>query len=146
MTWPAYDTPLRHVGKFASLAAVLLIVPAHGGAQTTKPGLGTLFYSPEERVAIIAARLAQAGGVAISGTMVSVGGIVRRASGKGTAWINGQVVAEGQAIASAGVPVIEPRRVLIDGHSVKVRETVDIESGAHSDALPPGAVTIKKQK
>jgi hypothetical protein len=142
----AGDIHLRQFGVFASFAVALLLVPALGLAQTSKSGLGTLFYSPEERAAIIAARLAQAGGVVASGTMVSVGGIVRRAAGKGTAWINGQVVAEGQAIASAGVPVIEPRRIVVDGHPVKVRETVDIESGLRSDALPLGAVIIKKQK
>lgn len=146
MTRPASDPRPWTVGKAVCLAAAALFVPVHGFAQVAKPGLGTLFYSPEERAAILAARLAQAGGVAVSGTTVTVGGIVRRAAGKGTAWINGQVVAEGQAIASAGVPVIEPKRVLVDGHPVKVREAVDIESGARTDALPRGALTVKKQR
>lgn len=142
----AYNCIHRGAGRVFCLAVLFLAVPNAAWSQPEKPALGTLFYSPDERTAIIAARKEQSGVVVQSGTTISVGGLVRRASGKGTAWINGQVVAEGQAVPAAGVPVIEPRRVLVDGHSVRVRETVDIETGSRSDALPLGALTVKKQR
>jgi hypothetical protein len=125
---------------------VLIALPGQATAQSGNVSLGTLFYSSSERAAIIALRRTQLGVVTSPGTSISVGGLVRRASGKGAAWINGQMVAEGHAVASAGVPVIEARQVVVDGHPVRVRETVDIESGARSDALPAGAVSIRRQK
>ena len=137
---------VRHAAQAVCTAASLASLPELAVAQPSKTSLGTLFYSSGERAAIVALRQTQSGVVTKTSTSIFVGGLVRRASGKGSAWINGQVVAEGHAVASAGVPVIEARQVVVDGHPVRVRETVDIESGARSDALPAGAVSVRRQK
>lgn len=141
-----FSNCFRHAVNATCGFLLVAAVPQPANAQSGNSGLGTLFYSSAERAAIIALRQTQLGVVSNPGTSISVGGLVRRASGKGAAWINGQMVAEGHAVESAGVPVIEARQVIVDGHPVRVRETVDIESGARSDALPAGAVSIRRQK
>jgi len=123
-----------------------LLLPATASAQPGEERLGTLFFSPAERAAIVAARRSAPSGVVNYGTSVSVSGLVKRGRQKSTAWINGQTVAEGQAVPAAGIPVISARGVTIDGQNVRVRETLDLESGARNDALPKGAVSIRRQK
>ncbi len=126
------------------LATAFAPVIAHADSQ--KSGFGTLFYSPQERLAIAAVRRTAPGVMANPGTVVTVSGLIRRDSGKGSAWINGHVVAEGQAVESVGVPAIEKRHITVEGHRIRVRETVDIESGARGDALATGSVSVKKSK
>ena len=94
----------------------------------------------------MAARRGEQPGVVSYGTSVSVSGLVKRGRQKSTAWINGQTVAEGQAVPAAGVPVISAKNVTIDGQPVRVRETLELESGARTDVLPQGAVSVKRQK
>ena len=127
------------------LALSLLLLPVTAGAQTSQERLGTLLFSPEERAAIVVARRGEQPTIS-SGTAVSVTGLVKRGGQKSTAWINGQTVAEGQGIPAAGVPVISTNSVTIDGQPVRVRETLDLESGARTDALPQGAVSVRRQK
>jgi hypothetical protein len=115
-------------------------------AQSSQDRLGTLFYSPVERAMIGASRKGDGSEVEGVSANVSLTGVVSRDGRKGTAWINGRPVKEGEAISSAGVPVIEAGRVVIDGKGVRVRETLELESGARSDALPPGAVMIRRSK
>jgi hypothetical protein len=129
-----------------SLAVAALLAPTGATAANPDSGFGTLLYSPQERASISAARRVVRGAAASSGTTITVGGLVRRDKGKGSAWINGQMVPEGQAVQSAGIPAIDRRDITIEGHRVRVRETVDIESGARVDALPAGSVNVKAGK
>jgi hypothetical protein len=142
--FPLIAPPSAAFGR--TLALSLLLLPATAGAQTSQERLGTLFYSPAERAAIVVARRGETPGTINSGTSVSVTGLVKRGGQKSTAWINGQTVAEGQAVPAAGVPVISAKIVAIDGRPVRVRETLDLESGARTDALPQGAVSVRRQK
>ncbi|KAF0161921.1 MAG: hypothetical protein FD157_4068 [Rhodocyclaceae bacterium] len=128
------------------MLALLLLLPAAASAQSSEERLGTLFFSPAERSAIVVARRVDQPGVVSDGTSVSVTGLVKRDGQKSTAWINGQTVTEGQAVPAAGVPVIGAKSVTIDGQPVRVRETLDLESGARADALPKGAVSVRRQK
>ncbi|MCX7156835.1 MAG: hypothetical protein NTW45_10400 [Rhodocyclales bacterium] len=141
---PLITRPCAASGWMLGLS--LLLVPAAASAQSGQERLGTLFFSPAERTAIVAARKGEQLGVISYGTSVSVTGLVKRAGQKSTAWINGQTVAEGQAVPAVGVPVISARSVTIDGQPVRVRETLDVESGARADALPQGAVSVRPQK
>lgn len=117
-------------------------------AQRGQDRLGTLFYSPAERSAIVSARKGDISGSAAgsASTTLVLTGVVKRNGQKGTVWINGRPVAEGQAIPTAGVPQLEAGRVLIDGKPVRVREGLDVESGVRTDALPQGAVSVKPSK
>lgn len=130
----------------ASLAIAATLAPAGANAADPQNSFGTLFFSPQERASISAARRVILGATGSSGATITVGGLVQRDKGKGSAWINGQVVPEGQAVQSAGIPAIDKRDITIEGHRVRVRETVDIESGARVDALPAGSVNVKAGK
>lgn len=126
----------------------LLFAASDAAAQIGPDRLGTLFYSPAERTAIVAARRKELEGSATasaSNTLV-VTGLVKRNNQKGTVWINGAPVVEGQAIPSAGLPQIESGRVIIDGKPLRVREGYDLENGIRTDALPQGAVGVKPAK
>ena len=144
LEFPLITPPVAASGR--ALALSLLLLPAVAGAQPSQERLGTLFYSTAERTAIVVARRGEQLGVINSGTSVSVTGLVKRGGQKSTAWINGQTVAEGQGIPDAGVPVISNNRVTIDGQPVRVRETVDLESGVRNDVLPQGALSVRRQK
>ena len=128
------------------IVAILALLPAIVCAQSSQEPLGTLFYSAGERAAIVAARRDERGVATSSGASVSLSGVVKRGRQKSTAWINGQTVVEGQAVAAAGVPVINSGSVVFDGQPVRVRQSLDLESGARTDALPQGAVSVKRQK
>lgn len=133
--------------KAAGCALLLaLLLPAAASAQSSEERLGTLFFSPAERAAVMATRKGEQQGAINFGTSVSVSGLVKRGGQKSTAWINGQTVTEGQAVPAAGIPVISAKGVTIDGQDVRVRETLDLDSGARSDALPKGAVSVRRQK
>lgn len=137
---------MRHGAAAGWMLGLSLLLPAVANAQPGRERLGTLFFSAAERGAIVAARRDAQTGAISYGTSVSVTGLVKRSGDKSTAWINGQTVAEGQAVPAAGVPVISAKSVTIDGQPVRVRETLDLESGARADALPEGAVSIRRQK
>lgn len=126
----------------------LLLLATGVWAQPGQDRLGTLFYSPAERNAIVSARKGElSGGAAASvGNTLVLTGMVKRSGQRGTVWINGLPVPEGQAIPAAGVPQLEPGRVIIDGKPVRVREGIDVESGVRTDALPQGAVSVKARK
>jgi hypothetical protein len=114
--------------------------------QSAGADLGTLFYSPAERAAITASRSGGQSTALPQGAAISLKGLVKREGSKSTAWINGQTVREGQAVRGGAVPLISPRHVTVDGQSVRVGETVDIENGARSDMVPKNAVNVRRQR
>ena len=87
----------------ASTCALLLalVLPVTAGAQSGEERLGTLFFSPAERSAVMAMRRGEQQGVINFGTTVSVSGLVKRGGQKSTALIKGHTGAEGQAVPSA---------------------------------------------
>lgn len=108
--------------------------------------LGTLFYSPAERAAVVAGRADESAGPILpsNGSWVSLKGLVKRDRQRGTAWVNGQTVHEGSPVEGVGVPAIGPKRITIDGKSLRVGESVDLESGARADVLPGDALQVRK--
>lgn len=134
--------------RVASLFCIVQLLVPCAWAQSGPERLGTLFYSPAERSAIVSARKGEISGAAAASatTTFVLTGVVKRGGQKGTVWINGRPVAEGQAIPAAGVPQLEAGRAIIDGKPVRVREGLDVESGARTDALPQGAVAVKPSK
>ncbi len=134
--------------RSSSVFCIVLLSLPSAMAQRGQERLGTLFYSPAERSEIVSARKGEMSGTAAAGvtSALVLTGVVKRNGQKGTVWINGQPVAEGQAIPAAGVPLLEAGRALIDGRPLRVREGLDVESGARTDALPQGAVSVKSGK
>jgi hypothetical protein len=115
-------------------------------AQTAPDSLGTLLFSPAERSAITAARVAQQSSGFNFDTSLSVKGLVKRGASKGTSWINGQTITEGRTITSGSVPVIGTKEISVEGRSVRVGETLDLESGTRVDLIPQGSVSVRRQK
>ena len=142
--------PCFHLRRVLTLSFFLLSTSATG--QPTPAPLGTLFFSSSERSAIVGARSGEtpsatsSNGVASVGSSVTVNGLVKRSGQKSTVWINKQSMTEGQGIPDVGIPVIGAKSVMINGQPVRVRETLDLESRARSDALPQGSVSAGRQK
>lgn len=126
------------------ILALLFSLPVYAAASAKAEGLGTLFYSPTERSAISSAREGKTGNDTASGLTVS--GIIKRESGKSTAWINNKAIPEGQPIPPASAPKITAQGVTIDGKPVRVGETVNLVTGERTDILPPGTVSAGKRK
>lgn len=132
-------------GRRASVLA-LLCVAGICHAQSESFSFGTLLFSPAERAAIAAGRKGEGVAPEAAGSVVKLTGVVARSGHKGTAWINGRPVAEGEAVANAGTPVIEAGRVVIEGRPVRVRESLEVETGAKSDTLRGGSVSVRSGK
>lgn len=115
-------------------------------AQMTNQPLGTLLYSPAERSVVVASRKGDPGSGETSGLTVTVNGFVAREGKRGTSWINRRPLAEGESLTGGGAPTIQQGRVMVDGKSVNVRETLELETGVRTEVLPQGAVTVRRIK
>lgn len=128
----------------------LLILPFCAQAsQAASPGpeasLGTLLFSPTERAAITAAREGKTTTTETpSGLHLS--GIVKRAKGKGTVWMNQRPVAEGEPIPPVSAPHLTTDGITVDGKPVRVGQTLDLLTGERHDLLAPGSLGTGKAK
>jgi len=122
--------------KFAVYTLMLCALPAGVWARPFA-GLETLFYTPAERQKMTLNRTGQAGVAPVSATRLT--GVVRRAHGKSTVWINAQPVAEGSPVVEA----IQAGSAVVNGHRLRVGEGIDTSSGERLDVVVPGAVTVK---
>lgn len=100
--------------------------------------IGTVFYSPAERAALVAAR----SGIAQT-AIYTVNGITYRGAGNSVAWINGRAATEVPHDTVIPTLVIMRDHVLIEGKPIKVGETLDIISGQRGLRLPETAVQVK---
>lgn len=120
-------------GKLLLFISLLLFaVTAHADS------IGTLFFSPAERTALVAAR----SGITQS-AVYTLNGITLRAAGKSVAWINGRAVSQIPKDPVIPTLVILRDHVLIEGKIIKVGETLDIISGQRGLRLPEKAVQVK---
>lgn len=108
-----------------------------GGVAHAAP-LGTLFYSPAEREALVSSRCETA-----PSAVYTVSGIIKRGPGKSAAWINGREVTEVPPDPAIPSLVIKNGYVLIEGKPIKVGETLDIVSGQRVLRLPEHSVQVK---
>ncbi|MCC7486831.1 MAG: hypothetical protein IT529_17805 [Burkholderiales bacterium] len=102
-----------------AVAPVLVLLLA--GQPAAAAELGRLFYTPEQRVSLDAARAKRqraavateesaqpAAPAAPAPEAVTYGGIVRRSDGKTTVWINNRPVTEKEAASTSGVRQVRP--------------------------------------
>lgn len=119
---------------FRLICASLLLFCGTAHANT----IGTVFYSPAERAALVAARSG-----ATQSVVYTLNGITQRGAGKSVAWINGRAVTQVPQDAAIPSLVIARDHVLIEGKQIKVGETLDIISGQRGLRLPEQAVRVK---
>ncbi|MFA6971572.1 MAG: hypothetical protein WC208_09245 [Gallionella sp.] len=100
--------------------------------------IGTVFYSPAERAALVASR----SGITQS-VLYTLNGITQRGAGKSVAWINGRAVTQVPQDAAIPSLVINRDHILIEGKQIKVGETLDIISGQRTLRLPEKSVQLK---
>ncbi len=135
---------LQCVLRFFSLAQTTPRAPSVlarstiAGPVPAAPQLGTLFYMPVERNAIVLER----GGDAAPGfnRQARVSGVVLRERGNSTSWINSRVLADGQPFAPATVTHISADAVAFNGRRVPVGDALDFRTGASTGILPAGAL------
>jgi hypothetical protein len=103
--------------------------------------LNTLLYTPAQRLAMGQARQGPhgtAGTAAIASrpSTSRLDGVVARARGRGTAWVNGEAVAQGAGPST----VILGTEAIVEGHRLRVGQSFDKSTGVKSDVVAPGAV------
>lgn len=118
--------------KLLFINALIIINTAHANS------ISTVFYSPAERAALVAAR----SGIAQS-AIYTLSGITEREAGKSVAWINGRAVTQRPQDAAIPTLIIKRDHVLIEDKAIKVGETLDIISGQRVLRLPEQAVQVK---
>lgn len=132
------------------LACSSLLIATAALVQASPP-LGRLFHTPEQRQELdrqrsFTQRVAPA---ASAEHRFTVNGIVTRSSGRKTLWINHTPLSDGRVDADLLVSASPdtPSRVLIQGPpfmavTTRVGETFDRSSGAISDLLGGGRITL----
>jgi len=139
-------------GALTAILAGLLGAATATGAAAQE--LGRLFFTPEQRAALDARRKARvpdrpAAVPQVESPVTRVNGIVQRAGGKSTVWVNGEAIPErtqaaGQAIphpAGAGrvtLPSVEGSA----GLDLRVGESLNRGSGEVSDLIGKGEVKV----
>lgn len=130
------------------------LAPSIGLAQPAD-ALGTLLYSPEQRRAIELARTGLGSGAenlgsgapgmaasgaapaaAVNSSTIRLDGVVARARGKSTAWVNGDPIAQG----TSRTTVIVGSEAVVDGHRLRVGQSFNKDTGTKSDVVAPGEV------
>ncbi len=134
-------------GGWSRWAAAVLGCLSTVAMASPQPGLDTLFYTQIERQKIDRIRLShvEPGSESESEAQASfakLSGVVRRAAGKGTVWVNGTPSPEGAANASK----IRGMGAIVEGQQLRVGESIDKSSGARSDVVQPGAVTVQRRR
>lgn len=140
----------------ARLIFLLMIafLPGHAVCAGAEP-LGRLFFSPDERAMLDRMRQ-KSGGSTVSATeQITLNGLVRRSSGKTTAWINQVPQHENetpQGVAVQQGPTSKPSAVLLlpSGKKVNLKagQTFDTARGkvreGYEDATDPSPPEIAK--
>lgn len=104
--------------------------------------LGTLFYSAEERAAIVRARLDEPDAPP-SARSVKLNGVVKRQSARSTAWVNGQPVADGYTVPLIGRVKVGSEGAVIDGQALRVGQSLELGTRERSDLVAPGSVRAR---
>lgn len=148
-TWPnirsmqAQLTQSNVLHPIACWVVATLLGQAIGAGAAPIDDLATLFYTPLQRQAISAGRqpTLKPGDMADLATSTQLNGIVLRAGGNGTVWLNHKPVPEGTSPAGK----IQALGAMVDGRHMRVGESVDRLTGARTDVVEPGAVRVQNK-
>lgn len=141
---------MKPIRLLASAAGLLCLAGA--ALPASAETLGRLFFTPERRAALERQRLLniQVTQQAIEGETLAVSGIVKRSSGRNTAWVNG--APQYDANASAGVRVEIDRSnpgtaTVTAGEetpaSLKVGEAINRATRKTNSGIGEGRIVVK---
>lgn len=116
---------------------------AAAAESAVRPVLGTLLYSATERQALVRQRGGVPDEAEIGVQSLHVSGVVRRDRGKSSAWVNQQVLAEGQSPISVKRTAITARGVSFDGQPVRVGDTLELPVRRTRSDVPPEAMSVR---
>lgn len=136
-----------------ALVAVGIALAGAGGAQAQE--LGRLFFTPEQRAALDARRKARvpdkpAAAPVTESPITRINGAVRRAGGKSTVWVNGEMIPEDAQADGARVAPRSPNPGSVSipagentqHHDLRVGESLDRSSGEVRDVIGEGEIKI----
>ncbi|SMB24242.1 exported protein of unknown function [Sterolibacterium denitrificans] len=133
---------LRFIRRIFLCGLFCLVLPtmaAPAGTPATRV-LGSLFYSPAERLAMQRQRASERPTTAsapASGSVHKLDGLVRHSSGSSTVWLNRQAMTTESASLLLGKPMAHD--------ALRIGEIRDLTSGRRDDLLPPGSIEIQHQ-
>jgi len=138
----------------AAFAAILTgLLGAAAAAGTAAQELGRLFFTPEQRTALDARRKARvpdkpAATPQAESPVTRVNGVVQRAGGRSTVWVNGEAIPESAQAGAQGAPrAAGAGRVSVPGEGSKgidmrVGESLNRGSGEVSDIVGKDEVKV----
>lgn len=137
-------------GALLATSVLLAVIGAIAASPASGEELGRLFYSPERRATLDRARQfnVQTQQQVAEGNTLSVNGVVRRASGKRTVWVNGVAVHE-NSVTDVRVVGVSPGGTvsLIPGDQgithIPVGTALNRNTGERSDALNGGSIVVR---
>lgn len=132
-----------------TILLMIAFLPGHAVCADAEP-LGRLFFSPDERAMLDRMRQKSSGNTLSATDQITLNGLVRRSSGKTTAWINqlpqhenettqGVVVQQGQTAKPSAVLLLPSGKKI----NLKAGQTFDAGKGKvregyeDATALPP---------
>lgn len=126
---------------FMGLATCLASLESDAAAPRPGAQLNTLFFSPAQRLQLVRERNA----AAVSGPTqhIQVNGIVKRAHGKSTVWLNQQALNEGDTDASIRITLLDAQNITLNGQRLRVGESMELLSGTRRDVLPNGTTAAR---
>ena len=145
----------RIAGPSIKAALVAAGIVLAGAPNADAQELGRLFFTPEQRAALDARRKARvpdkpAAAPVTESPVTRVNGAVRRAGGKSTVWVNGEMIPEDAQAEGARVTPRSPNpaRVSIPSgenappRDLRVGESLDRGSGEVRDLIGEGEIRI----
>jgi len=145
-----------NAARLAALIAALAGAAAATCASAQE--LGRLFFTPEQRAALDARRKARvpdkpAATPQVESPVTRVNGVVQRAGGKSTVWVNGEAIpdsarseAQGMARPAGSGRVSVPLGDSGRGLDMRVGESLNRGSGEVSDIVGTGEVKVGPQR
>jgi hypothetical protein len=141
--------------RSSALAAILaaLLGTATAGVAVAQE-LGRLFFTPEQRTALDARRKARvpdkpAATPQVESPVTRVNGVVQRAGGRSTVWVNGEAIPESPQAGAQGAPrpagagrVSVPLGEGSKGLDMRVGESLNRGSGEVSDIVGKDEVKV----
>ena len=142
---------MRPAARSAILAGLLGAAVASGAAAQE---LGRLFFTPEQRAALDARRKARvpdkpAATPQAESPVTRVNGVVQRADGRSTVWVNGEAIPDSPRAGAQGAPrPAGAGRVAVPGGesardlNLRVGESLNRDSGEVTDVVGKGEVKV----